>query len=90
MINLINDWYVVSDGTQYILRERRIGKRKDTQEEYETSKDYGYYAKMNSAVKACVMHELMNGVTSGEIDTLSKYVKRMEELEEKLDSLLDA
>lgn len=89
MIELINDWFIDSDGMQYILRQRKISKRKDTEEEYETSKDYGYYPTISAAVQACIKKYMMQKVQTNEITSLQSFVDEVNACKTEINSLLD-
>lgn len=81
MIHLIYNWYVDSDGTQYILKQQYEGTRKNKetgeQEKATLYRDKGFFSSMRSAVEGCLRKALMDDVELGDVKTLTDFLQRL-------------
>lgn len=60
MIKLNNGFFVESDETQFILKQNYTIKKKDTEEEKETTRVLGYYVELKQALNGYINQLALN------------------------------
>lgn len=93
MIPLVEDYYFSADENQYILY--RCGKRnkidiktkKSTNEIIYFTKTVGFYATLSAMLKGCIRECNMRKVQNGDVTSLSEYIKRLEEMYNRIEKL---
>lgn len=79
MINLENNYFIDSDGTQFILKRNCEAEKKDTKEKYIRVDSIGYYSDLSLALKGYV-RELM-------LEDVQEKALTINEVKEKLDQI---
>lgn len=79
MINLENNYFIDSDGTQFILKRNCEAEKKDTKEKYIRVDSIGYYSDLSLALKGYV-RELM-------LEDVQAKILTINEVKEKLDQI---
>jgi len=75
-MNIDNDYYVESDGHQFILRKRRSGELQDY--------NVGYYRSIECLLTAYIRKDLGKGISDGDIKTLQDLYARLNSITETL------
>lgn len=83
MIKLKNDYFIESDELQYILKRKKISKKKDTGEEYETEEILGYYGDLEKVLNGYSKKMMLKYVSSENV-TLMDVLNKLKELEEEI------
>ena len=83
MIKLKNDYFIESDELQYVLKRKKISKKKDTGEEYETEEILGYYGDLEKALNGYSKKMMLKYVSSENV-TLMDVLNKLKELEEEI------
>ena len=79
MINLENNYFIESDGTQFILRRNYEAEKKDTKEKYVRVDSIGYYSDLSLALQGYV-RELM-------LEEVKAKTLTINEVKDKLDQI---
>lgn len=79
MINLENNYFIESDGTQFILKRNCEAEKKDTKEKYIRVDSIGYYSDLSLALQGYVRQILLEDVKK---ETLT-----INEVKDKLDQI---
>lgn len=79
MINLENNYFIDSDGTQFILKRNCEAEKKDTKEKYIRVDSIGYYSDLNLALQGYVRELMLEDVQA---KTLT-----INEVKDKLDQI---
>ena len=83
MIKLLNDYFIESDGTQYILKEIVTREKKETKEKYKAEQTVGYYGELSQALNGYCRNVMMNYVKENDI-CLLKVLEKIEELKKEI------
>ena len=85
MIKLQNDYFIESDGTQYILKEIVKRKKKETKEKYKAEQIVGYYGELSQALNGYCRNVMMNYVKENDV-CLLKVLEKIEELKKEIEA----
>jgi phosphohistidine phosphatase SixA len=88
MVHLFDDYYMDADNYNYILKKAVVRKTKKTNEEYESTQVLGYFPDMKSLVHSLIKNEHRQAVSSGSIKDLEQAINRLNQLTERIQSLV--
>ena len=81
MINLENNYFIDSDGTQFILKQNYTIKQKDTGKEKESTRALGYYITLGQSLNGYLNQLALNKTYSEDLTAkeLFDYLKQEKE-----------
>lgn len=86
MIKLKNNYFIESDGTQLILKQKKTAKRKDTEEEYEKEDVLGYYLTLQMAFEGYMRNVILENVKEKDMQ-IENVIEMIKELKEEFKSI---
>ena len=71
MVHIIDDWYFIPDGTQYMLMRKYKESKKSRKGQGQT---FGYFTSLDHLLKRLTDILVANEVEEGKIETISEYI----------------
>ena len=80
MINIYKNYYIDADSNCFILKKRYVGKKKDSNEEYNTYQNLGYFSSMGGLYSYFIREIERDAVQDETITTIHGFVERMKDV----------